>query len=43
MARPYYSKIAKQWHNVTGHKGGPFKKYILNDYLISQIERIEEK
>ncbi len=43
MGRPYYSRIKKQWHEVTGHRGGPFKKYVLNDYLIEKIGGINEQ
>jgi SAM-dependent methyltransferase len=33
----YYDRIARKWHDVTGFHGGAFKKYILNDLLISKI------
>jgi len=40
LARPYYSKIAREWHEVTGSTGGPLKKYVLNDVLLSKIGNI---
>lgn len=40
MSRPYYNRIAKQWHEVTGYHGGPFKKYVLNEYLLATIGTI---
>jgi tetratricopeptide (TPR) repeat protein len=33
----YYDRIARKWHEVTGSHGGAFKKYVLNDVLISKI------
>jgi ubiquinone/menaquinone biosynthesis C-methylase UbiE len=41
MARPYYSKIAKAWHEATGATGGPFKKFVLNDLLLDSIDSID--
>lgn len=41
MGRPYYSRIKRQWHEVTGNRGGSFKKYVLNDYLIEKIGGID--
>lgn len=41
MGRPYYSRIKKQWHEVTGNRGGAFKKHVLNDYLIEKIRDID--
>lgn len=38
----YYDRIAKQWHRVTGHHGGAFKRYVLNDRILAHIEGIEE-
>lgn len=40
MSRPYYNRIAKLWHEVTGYHGGPFKKYVLNEYLLATIGTI---
>jgi SAM-dependent methyltransferase len=37
----YYDHIAKQWHRVTGYHGGAFKRYVLNDRILSRIGRIE--
>ena len=37
----YYDRIAKQWHRVTGHHGGAFKRYVLNDRILAHIEGIE--
>ncbi len=39
---PYYDKIAKQWHQVTGYKGGSFKEHVLNDVLLQKIPRIND-
>ena len=39
----YYSKIPGAWHEATGYSGGPFKKYVLNDYLIQRIGTIDGK
>jgi SAM-dependent methyltransferase len=36
----YYDRIARQWHRVTGHHGGAFKRYVLNDYILGKIEGI---
>ena len=41
MGRPYYDRIAKQWHDITGYHGGSFKKYILNDFLLEKIKGID--
>ena len=40
---PHYDKIAKQWHSITGYSGGSFKRLILNDKILSKIQRIEDK
>jgi SAM-dependent methyltransferase len=40
LSRPYYNRIAKQWHEATGYHGGPFKRYVLNDYLLTTIGTI---
>ncbi len=37
----YYDRIAKQWHRVTGHSGGAFKRYVLNERILAHIEGIE--
>jgi SAM-dependent methyltransferase len=37
----YYDRIAKQWHRVTGHHGGAFKRYVLNERILSRINHIE--
>jgi SAM-dependent methyltransferase len=39
----YYDKIAKKWHHITGVQGGAFKKYVLNSFLLDQIESIQDK
>ena len=36
----YYDKIAKQWHLVTGYKGGAFKEHVLNDVLLKKLPAI---
>ena len=33
----YYDRIAKNWHDATGYRGGSFKKYVLNDILLQRI------
>jgi len=33
----YYDRIARKWHEVTGSHSGAFKKYVLNDVLISKV------
>jgi len=40
---PYYDRIAKQWHSITGYSGGSFKRLILNDKILSKTARIEDK
>ncbi len=37
----HYDRIAKKWHAVTGFRGGPFKRYVLNDRILDQIDAIE--
>ncbi|MGH2517704.1 MAG: class I SAM-dependent methyltransferase [Ktedonobacterales bacterium] len=37
----YYDRIARQWHRITGHSGGAFKRYVLNDVLIEAIGGVE--
>src|SRR5713101_8065328 len=37
---PYYDHIAKKWHTLTGAHGGAFKKYALNDLVLSRISGI---
>ena len=37
----YYDRIAKQWHQATGHKGGAFKELVLNDVLLKKLPTIE--
>lgn len=39
----YYDAIAHQWHQYTGYQGGSFKRYILNDFLLAQMESIQDK
>ena len=36
-----YNNIAKQWHTITGSQGGAFKKYVLNDIILSKIPQID--
>jgi hypothetical protein len=33
---PYYDKISKQWHSVTGFHGGAFKSLVLNEILLDK-------
>ena len=37
MGRPYYSKIAKAWHAVTGPEGGALKKHVLNRLVMTRL------
>src|SRR5260370_12885056 len=37
---PYYDHIAKKWHSFSGAQGGAFKKYALNDLVLSRISSI---
>jgi len=39
----YYDRISSQWNRITGHHGGPFKRYMLNDRILARIEGIEER
>lgn len=39
----YYDRIAKQWHRVTGYKGGPFKELILNKEILSTIGGVADR
>jgi SAM-dependent methyltransferase len=39
----YYDRIAKQWHRLTGYHGGAFKRYVLNDRILSEISSIAGK
>jgi SAM-dependent methyltransferase len=39
----YYDRIARQWHRLAGYHGGPFKRYVLNDRLLSEISGISGK
>ena len=38
----YYDRIAWQWHTATGHSGGAFKRFVLNDVLIKCIGDIDD-
>jgi ubiquinone/menaquinone biosynthesis C-methylase UbiE len=38
---PYYDTIAKQWHQVTGYKGGSFKEHVVNDALLHALTFID--
>ena len=39
----YYDKIAKIWHDITGHQGGALKKYQLNALILNKIKSIAGK
>jgi SAM-dependent methyltransferase len=39
----YYDRIARQWHRLTGYHGGAFKRYVLNDRMLSEIRSIDGK
>lgn len=39
----YYNHIAKRWHESTGHKGGSFKRHVLNDLLLQNMAAIADK
>jgi ubiquinone/menaquinone biosynthesis C-methylase UbiE len=38
----YYDKIANKWHEITGYNGGAFKKYVLNQRVISKLSSIQD-
>lgn len=40
MRRPYYDRIAKAWHAATGEEGGPFKRLVLNEHLLTRIGEV---
>jgi SAM-dependent methyltransferase len=40
---PYYDRIAKQWHETTGHKGGAFKELVLNNILLEKVSGINNR
>jgi ubiquinone/menaquinone biosynthesis C-methylase UbiE len=37
---PYYERIAKQWHAMTGARGGAFKDHVLNELVLRRIPGI---
>jgi ubiquinone/menaquinone biosynthesis C-methylase UbiE len=39
----YYDHIAKRWHSFTGAEGGAFKKYALNDIMLSRLSGIADQ
>jgi ubiquinone/menaquinone biosynthesis C-methylase UbiE len=36
----YYDRIAKNWHAVTGPKGGEFRRLVLNNRLLGMVESV---
>src|SRR5207249_3397365 len=36
----YYDRIARQWHSVTGSRGGALKEQVLNDLVLSKLPPI---
>lgn len=36
----YYDRIAKKWHEITGYRGGAFKRLVLNEFLLDRIPGI---
>lgn len=36
----YYDSIAKQWHRITGYRGGPLKELLLNEAILSRCPEI---
>jgi SAM-dependent methyltransferase len=36
----FYDRIAKKWHTVTGAQGGPLKRLVLNDFVLSRVPGI---
>ncbi len=36
----YYDGIAKKWHEITGFRGGAFKRLVLNGFLLDRIPDI---
>jgi len=37
----YYDQIAKQWHRLTGFRGGALKEQVLNDLILNKIDDID--
>src|SRR2546426_6337561 len=37
---PYYDRIARKWHSVTGAQGGALKKLVLNDLVLDKLTGI---
>ena len=35
--------LQKNWHAVTGYRGGAFKQFVLNDVLLENIPAIASK
>ena len=40
---PYYDHIAKKWHSFSGAHGGAFKKYALNELVLSRIPSVADQ
>jgi SAM-dependent methyltransferase len=38
----YHDRIAKQWHEATGYKGGAFKELVLNEVLLRRIAGVDQ-
>ena len=36
----YYDRIARKWHEVTGYRGGAFKRHVLNEFLLGQVQGV---
>ncbi len=36
----FYDRIAKKWHAITGAQGGPLKRLVLNDFVLSRMPEI---
>jgi SAM-dependent methyltransferase len=39
----YYDRIAKRWHETTGHQGGAFKELVLNRILLERLPGIDNR
>jgi ubiquinone/menaquinone biosynthesis C-methylase UbiE len=39
---PYYDRIGKKWHAMTGARGGAFKEHVLNELVLSRIPSIAD-
>lgn len=40
---PFYDRIARRWHEVTGYRGGAFKELVLNDRILGRIAVLQDQ